>query len=423
MQLVGDVILALWETTLKMAPWLLGGFLAAGLLSLVVTPELVSRHLGRRAGWRAIVLSVLLGVPLPLCSCGVLPVAVGLRKGGASKGATAAFLISTPQTGIDSFFATYSLLGWAFAVIRPLVATISGLVGGWLVDRLDSEPPAEPTTDSAEADPALRRGQEATPPGQKLLLGVRYGLVHLFGNVAKALFVGLALSALILAFVPDNFFDATLLGDDRLAFPIMLLIGIPMYVCSTASIPVALALMAKGISPGAALIFLIVGPALNGASLTTLLKLLGRTCTLIHLLIIAVAAVLAGLALNVLQSLWQVLPTYATPTESCCEAVATTSLVQMLCAILLLALLAYHLILKPILERVAMNTNASPAAQRITVNGMACDHCRATVRKRLAAYPGVTEVTQSSPTTFDVVGTLPETLAQDLADLGFELAQ
>ena len=125
MEQLERIVYAFWDTLLKMAPWLLFGFLVAGILSLFLTPEDVSKRLGRRAGWRAIVLAVLFGVPLPLCSCGVLPVAVGLRKRGAGKGATAAFLISTPQTGVDSFFATYSLLGWAFAIVRPVVAVIT----------------------------------------------------------------------------------------------------------------------------------------------------------------------------------------------------------------------------------------------------------------------------------------------------------
>ena len=141
MEQLERIVYAFWDTLLKMAPWLLFGFLVAGILSLFLTPEDVSKRLGRRAGWRAIVLAVLFGVPLPLCSCGVLPVAVGLRKRGAGKGATAAFLISTPQTGVDSFFATYSLLGWAFAIVRPVVAVITGMVGGLLVDRVDREPP------------------------------------------------------------------------------------------------------------------------------------------------------------------------------------------------------------------------------------------------------------------------------------------
>lgn len=408
------VLGAFWDTARKMAPWLLFGFLAAGALSLFVTPEVVSRHLGRRAGWRAVALSVLLGVPLPLCSCGVLPVAVGLRKGGAGKGATAAFLISTPQTGIDSFFATYALLGWAFALIRPAVALVTGMVGGLLVDRLDREPPPAAATARSEAAGAA--------VGGRLAAALRYGFGTLFGNVAWALLVGLLISALIVAFVPPSFFDEGALGSDWVAFPVMLLIGMPMYVCSTGSIPVALALMAKGISPGAALVFLIVGPALNGASLTTLLRLLGRGCAAVHLVVVAVGAVAAGLLLNAMDAAWGVVPDLAAPTSAAAHGVGPAA--QTAAAAALLALLAYHLVIKPIRSKTMDEPiPQAPSARRVVVKGMMCDHCRGAVRRLLAAYPGVTAVTQAGPDAFDVEGgPLPDTLARDIADLGYTLA-
>ncbi len=411
MAIVNEILEAFWVTTVKMAPWLLFGFLAAGLLSLFFTAEFVSRHLGRKAGYKAILLSVLLGVPLPLCSCGVLPVAVGLRKGGASKGATAAFLIATPQTGVDSFFATYSLLGWTFAIFRPVVALISGLLGGFWVDALDREAP-----------PAVATAKDVTkqqPFYKRLPIAVGYGFGTLMGSVAPALMIGLLLSAVIVAFVPDDFFVGSVVGSDWVTFPVMLLIGMPMYVCSTASIPVALALMAKGISPGAALIFLIVGPALNGASLTTLLKLLGKACTAVHLCVIAGMAVLAGLVLNALVGRGAFMPELIGHGESCC-AVASPATWQLICGGLLLTLLAGHLS-KPLWRIFMQNEVAGTGAQRVVVKGMMCDHCRGSVMKLLKRYPEVTSVTQAAPDAFLVEGPLPETLAKDIEELGFEL--
>ncbi len=413
MAIIMDLIRAFWETAVKMAPWLLFGFLAAGVLSLFFTAEIVSRHLGRKQGYRGIFISVLLGVPLPLCSCGVLPVAVGLRKGGAGKGATAAFLISTPQTGVDSFFATYALLGWAFALFRPIVALCSGLLGGIWVDALDHEAPIEGVTakDTAREKAWYKRFPAA----------ITYGFGTLFGNVAPALLVGLLLSAGILAFVPEDFFAEAWLGSDWVAFPIMLLIGMPMYVCSTASIPVAAALIAKGVSPGAALVFLIVGPALNGASLTTLLKLLGKRCTAVHLFVIATSAVLAGLLLNLLAHTVDILPqTFNTSVASC--APDSTPLWQTLCGGLLLALLGFHFIKK--LRRIPMGCHehcCCANATRVVIKGMMCDHCRGAAMKLLKGYPTVTEVVQAAPDAFMVTGTLPETLAKDIEDLGFAL--
>lgn len=405
---------AFWSTLLAMAPWLLFGFFAAGALSLFFSPEFVSAHLGRKAGKKAVWLSVLLGVPLPLCSCGVLPAAIGLRKSGASKGATAAFLISTPQTGIDSFFATGSLLGWVFALTRPLVATLTGLAGGMLVDAMDHEPAPDAVT--AKSLEGKRSGVLG-----KVLAMLHYGYGMLLGNVAGALLIGMLISAGIMAFVPENFFQESFLGNDWVAFPVMLLIGIPMYVCSTASIPVALSLMAKGISPGAALIFLIVGPALNGASLTILLRLLGKMCTFLHLMIIAGFAVGAGVLLNLVNTRWQLLPNYL---EGCgCQTheVGWSSLVA---ALLLALLLIYHLSKKCYTRFSTMTaTPPPPQATRITIKGMMCDHCRGAAKKLLLNYPSVTAVEQAAPDAFFVTGELPETLAKDIEDLGFELVQ
>lgn len=414
MDLCFIILESIWNTLLAMAPWLLFGFFAAGILSLFFSPEFVSAHLGRKAGKKAVWLSVLLGVPLPLCSCGVLPAAVGLRKSGASKGATAAFLISTPQTGIDSFFATGSLLGWFFALTRPLIATLTGLTGGMVMDAIDNEPIPEAIT-------AQSLGRQKKSFIGKLFSALQYGYGMLLGNVAWALCMGILISALIMAFVPDHFFNESFLGNDWLAFPIMLLIGIPMYVCSTASIPVALSLMAKGISPGAALIFLIVGPALNGASLTVLLKLLGKTCTLLHLLIISSFAVLAGILLNLINGQWHILPEYTNHYGCARHDVAWTTYSA---AILLLLLLLFHLAKKIIVRIQSMQTIDTPhQSTRIVIKGMMCDHCRGAAKKLLLSYSTVTAVEQAAPDAFFVTGTLPETLAKDIEDLGFELVQ
>jgi uncharacterized membrane protein YraQ (UPF0718 family) len=420
MTLITQLLSAIWGTAQAMAPWLLLGFLIAGILSLLISPALVCRFLGRAAGKRAIALAVLLGVPLPLCSCGVLPLAASLKRSGASKGAVAAFLISTPQTGIDSFFATGSLLGWCFAIVRPLVATLSGLIGGVTIHAFDTEAVASSTSTETEM----------TPPKSllgKAIAALHYGYGTLLKGIAPALFLGLLISALILVFVPDSFFDASILGSDWIAFPTMLLIGMPMYVCSTASIPVALALMAKGISPGAALIFLIVGPALNGASLAVLLQILGKRCMMIYLALIAVAAVVAGLALNGAVACWELLPNYAEyATNGCNTTCGWTAYLRPGCAILLFALLAWHLIIRPLFQRLTTPSTIPQAAEnshRIVVKKMRCDHCRGAVQRLLSAYPTVSEVTRIDNETFLVKGDIPDTLAADIQQLGFELAE
>ncbi len=433
MVLLSNILSAIWQTAQAMAPWLLFGFLVAGVLSLAISPALVCRFLGRVAGKKAVAMAVLIGVPLPLCSCGVLPLAASLKRGGASRGAIAAFLISTPQTGIDSFFATGSLLGWFFALTRPLVAAITGLIGGVAIQSFDDEIPLTPTATQSKTD-ALKGVLK------KCVAALQYGYGTLMKGVAPALMIGLLISALILVFVPEQFFNNSLLGNDWIAFPAMLLIGMPMYVCSTASIPVALALMAKGISPGAALIFLIVGPALNGASLAVLLQLLGKKCMAIYLLTISIAAVLAGLAFNAIEATWHFLPNYAETTEACCEsACALTATFKPLCASVLFALLAWHLIIKRCIqallktkkgcscceEQVASEAQTACSCcapiRTVTVKGMRCDHCRGAVLNLLKSYPSVTEVTRVDNETFHVKGVLPETLATDIQQLGFKL--
>lgn len=416
-----DLMSAFWQTSQQMALWLLWGFLFAGVLSLFFTPERVERLLGRQAGWRAVLWAVLLGVPLPLCSCGVLPVAAGLRKGGASKGATAGFLLATPQTGLDSIFATYALLGSSFAVARPLVALLSGLTGGWLIERLDAK---ETTPTHKDTQRRVEAAQEATTKGTKgsnakaLLKKVAH-VVHyafcLLGNVARPLALGLGISAAILAFVPPNGLVGAWLANDWVAFPVMLLVGLPLYVCSTASIPMALALMAKGLSPGAALIFLIAGPALNGASLTTLWTLLGRKATALFLAVVAVFAVGSGLVLN---AWWS--GAVAKGGEACCAGAVHGNASA---AVILLALLGYHIVIKPLWRRRPMTTAETPT-RRVVVKGMACDHCRGIVAERLRKYPGVTAVHGAGRDAFEVAGgPLPDTLANDLAELGFTLVE
>ena len=463
-----DLVSAFWQTSQQMALWLLWGFLFAGVLSLFFTPERVERLLGRQAGWRAVVWAVLLGVPLPLCSCGVLPVAAGLRKSGASKGATAGFLLATPQTGLDSIVATYALLGGVFAVTRPLVALLSGLTGGWLIEWLDAKTTQVATTKNTksttggnakhaeiDADLETTKNTKRTKGGdaehaeiyadlettkehkdtqrstevaqgetkrescaeallRKVLCVVNYAFC-LLGNVARPLALGLGISAAILAFVPPDGLVGAWLANDWVAFPVMLLVGLPLYVCSTASIPMALALMAKGLSPGAALIFLIAGPALNGASLTTLWTLLGRKATALFLAVVAVFAVGSGLVLN---AWWG--GAVAESAEACCAGATHGNAAA---AVVLLALLGYHIVLKPLWRRRTMTTAENPA-RRVVVKGMACDHCRGIVAERLRKYPGVTAVHGAGRDAFDVAGgPLPDTLAADLAELGFTLVE
>lgn len=295
-QIIFVLLFAIWDTLCEMAPYLLFGFLVAGLLSVFISPEIVERHLGGRGMW-PVVKASFLGVPLPLCSCGVIPVAASLRRHGAGRGATTAFLLSTPQTGVDSIVVTYSLMGGLFALVRPVAAFITGLVGGWLVDALagqdcgnaaDANPPAPC---AGECCAVSARAQN------RLTRALCYGFVTLPRDIGKALMAGLIISGVIAAFVPDDFF-AGVFGTGLVGMLTMMAVGIPLYVCATGSVPVAAALMLKGVSPGAALVFLMTGPATNAATLAIIWKVLGKKTAVIYLLTLAVCALTSGLLLD-----------------------------------------------------------------------------------------------------------------------------
>jgi len=284
----------MWSTLTEMAPYLLFGFAAAGLLSMFLSREYVESHLGGR-GSMSVLKSALLGVPLPLCSCSVLPVAASLRKHGAGRGATAAFLLSTPQTGVDSILVTYSLLGPLFAVLRPVAAFLSGVLGGWLTNALDRR-----NGESAEAPAACSDSccTERRRPG-KLRRALQHGFLTLPADIARPMIVGIALAGLIGALVPDNYF-AGWGASGIAAMLVMLLLGIPLYVCATASVPIAAALIAKGVSPGAALVFLMTGPATNAASIATIWRILGRRTAMVYLGTVVVTALTSGLLLDLM---------------------------------------------------------------------------------------------------------------------------
>jgi uncharacterized membrane protein YraQ (UPF0718 family) len=342
-----QLIVDFWATVAQMSPYLLFGFFVAGLLSVLVSQRMVERHLGGR-GLLPVVKASLFGIPLPLCSCGVIPVSMSLRKHGASQGATISFLLSTPQTGADSILVTYSLLGPVFAIFRPLMALATGLAGGVLVGAFAREPEntERRTQDGAVSNPPSAIGnpkaenpgeccccQRTVSPMRKLLEGLRYGFISLPHDIGKPLLAGLAVAALISIIVPDDFF-AGRLGQGLPAMLVMMAVGIPLYVCASASVPVAAALILKGLSPGAALVFLMTGPATNAAGLATIWNQLGRRTAILYLITVATCALAGGFLLDA------IFPRIELSAASHVHAMIPT-LFEHLAAIILLALLAY----------------------------------------------------------------------------------
>jgi len=325
-----QIVVDFWATVSAMSPYLLFGFFVAGLLSVLVSQKVVERHLGG-GGLLPLLKATVFGIPLPLCSCGVIPVSMSLHKHGASRGSTVSFLLSTPQTGVDSILVTFSLLGPVFAVFRPLAALVTGLAGGLLVNAFGQKAGApsksEPCTDECCA---------AATPRRKIANGMKYAFVTLPRDIGKSMLVGLVLAAIISALVPEGFF-AERLGRGIGAMLLMMVLGVPIYVCATASVPIAAALILKGLSPGAALVFLMTGPATNAAGLATLWHSLGRRTALLYLAAVAACALLAGVAMDFI--VYEVNLPIATHTHQ-----MLPPLVEHLAALALLALLAHALL-------------------------------------------------------------------------------
>ncbi len=299
MALLSEWMTQTWNMLLEAAPWLLGGFLLAGVIYVLLPADKVISHLGK-PGLAGVVKASLLGIPLPLCSCSVIPVASSIRQRGASRGATASFLISTPETGLDSIAISYALLGPFLAIVRPLAAFLTALIAGCLI-----EPLKEPASTAHSNDIPVKTsgyGQccgEDHGPGPSSLAGkiataVRYGLVDLFADLSHWLVLGFVLGGLVSAMFPARFFEESI-GTGLGPMLLMVLAGLPLYVCATSSTPLAAALMAKGLSPGAALVFLLVGPATNVATMVVVARDLGRRSLFIYLSSIVVVAVLFGL--------------------------------------------------------------------------------------------------------------------------------
>jgi len=380
-----------WLLLAAMSPYLLLGLFVTGLLSVLIPPETVERQLGGRGMWSSVKAS-LFGVPLPLCSCGVIPVAASLRKHGASRGATAAFLLSTPQTGADSILVTLSLLGPVFAIFRPVAAFVTGVVGGVLVESFGSGSEADSGTVEKCTDLCCTGGEGHSKLSRALL----YAFVTLPRDIGKPLIIGLLIAAVISVVVPQDYF-AGVLGHGIVGMIVMMLVGIPVYVCATASVPVAAALIATGVSPGAALVFLMTGPATNAATISVIWKTVGRRTAFIYLAVVGVGALLCGLGLDYIIKTYT--PSAVAPLPwmlpGFVKAGSAVALLVILAAALLHGGHAYHEHDEVASHEAGSHEAASDgAASRhdktlLSIKGMTCSHCAESVRRALTECQGV----------------------------------
>jgi uncharacterized membrane protein YraQ (UPF0718 family)/copper chaperone CopZ len=396
---IGSLIVESWLVLGQMSPYLLFGFFVAGLLSILFSPEWIERHLGGK-GFMPVLKASLLGVPLPLCSCGVIPVSASIRRHGASRAATVSFLLSTPQTGVDSIAVTWGLLGWVFAIFRPIAAFITGLLGGVLT-QIFGEKDTDPTAGNSLGKKkcaescCAERGK-----GHFLLRTVRYAFLTLPRDLAKPLLLGVLIAGAINAFVPADSLKPYL-GSEILSILAMIAVGIPLYVCATASVPIALGFIHAGFSPGAALAFLIAGPATNAATISTTWKQLGKRSAMIYLATIAVSAIVCGLLLNGLTVLVSLHLPEMSPTMACHEAEHVGWMTHAWAAILLGVLgLSY---LWPQSKSADLHEcdhekgessemKESDGNLVFEIHGMTCSHCVAAVTRAIRECEGVKNV-------------------------------
>ncbi len=376
MQDLEKFFMEFWTMICAMAPYLLLGFLIAGVLHVVVPSEFYRKYLTKNSG-KSVVYAALLGIPLPLCSCGVIPTAIGLRNEKVSKGAVASFLIATPQTGIDSILATFSLMGLGFAIIRPVAALVTGVCGGLLVNRLLRKEKEQNDISSCEIQ---------TKKLNPIYAICKYAFYEMLQNIGLRLLVGLLLATLISIFIPDEFF-LRFADYPLLQMLIILLIAIPMYVCSTGSIPIAASLIMKGLSPGAALVMLMAGPAVNLASILVVKKTIGKNFTLIYVLTIVIGAVLFGLLVNIFPDFFIGNMTQSASMDCCSTNMHHVSWFKTICAIIFSVLLINALIIK-FLDRFK-KTEKLASENLYRVEGMTCSHCKMSVEKAVMGLKNI----------------------------------
>lgn len=407
-----------------MSPYLLLGFLFAGILHSFVPGTVYSRYLSGH-NFRSVFYAALFGVPLPLCSCGVIPTAMSLRREGASKGATVSFLIATPETGVDSIAATYSLMGLPFAIVRPITAFFTSMLAGTVVNAFDKDAVSTESVKEKEGNHCGCTDDEEHEEHHcgcsseehhhnhhchcndkahhhhgflgKIGEALDYAFVEMLGDIGKWLLVGLVVAGLITVFVPDSFFHV-FKGNTFLSMLLVLCIAIPMYICATGSIPIAVALIMKGLTPGAALVMLMAGPACNMASILVINKVLGKKTLALYLASIITGAIVAGTIIDQLPQEW-FMPTLMT---SACCAEEHVSWFNYVCTAILALLYVNVLIQRFVLPRLCRHehneeTTISNTSKNNTdmkeykIKGMNCSHCCANATKAILSIPGVTD--------------------------------
>lgn len=378
--MISDFLHALWSTISAIAPSLVLGLLLAGLLHVFVKKDRILTHLGK-PGLRSSAKAALVGVPLPLCSCGVLPAAIALRRDGASRGAVTSFLISTPQTGVDSIAVTWAVLGWPIAIAKVAAAFIAGLVGGTIADKTGS------ALDNRGTAPVCTETESGSMPRRIW----DYSFNGLFRDIYGWLAFGIVVSALITTFLQPGQLSQYKILQGPVGLLASLAVGIPLYVCSISSVPIAAGLIYAGFPVGSALVFLMAGPATNAATMGAVRKTLGMRVFLIYVMTVIVISLAAGVILNSLSV--SVPGSYV----SGHEISSFSGLFNAIIGVLLLLGIAWFA------SRDFRNFRAQPPRKsrsdktlKLRVDGMHCSMCEMTITRALKKLPGILNIYASA---------------------------
>ena len=388
-----DIFKATTDLFFEMSPYLILGLFFVALLNFFFNKEMILKYVGANNIW-SVIIAAMFGVPLPLCSCGVIPTSVFMAKNGASNGAVVAFLISTPQTGIDSIIATYGMLGPIFAIFRPIAALFMGIFGGLIVRYLPEDKKKIDTTKIIETEEInLNKDNTKKFTYSKAKQSLKYAYFEFLDDISSQFIVGLFIAGLITFLIPEDFFAGSGLIRGIPGMLILAAIGIPMYVCATASIPIAISLMLKGFSPGAAFVFLSSGPSTNAASLSIIIKVLGKKIAFIFVGVITVFSIFFGLLLDKIFEFANISPVDSFKhihSHNMNENDEFMLIISIIFFILILLSLYRKFIKDRLINKELKMENQ--IATKIKVEGMTCNHCVMNVQRAVSGSNGVTKV-------------------------------
>ena len=361
---------------IEMAPYLILGFLISGFLYIFTSKEMITKNVGT-PGFMSVLKAAILGVPMPLCSCGVIPVSTSMYKRGATKGATLSFLISTPQTGVDSILLTLNQMGPQFAIIRPIVALITGVIGGLFGDLI------------GDADYQTKTKVDHQHESKSIKDGLRYSFITLPQDIINPLIKGIIISGLISVLLPSDFFASYNLTGIS-AMIVIAIASVPIYVCATASVPIAMVLISKGLEPGAAFVFLMAGPATNAATISVIMNSLGKKIVYVYISIIFISSIIFGLLINTFldSNSLPINMEHVHSHNALWNIFSTISIYTML--IITGYALFNQLTNKTIKQKTATDQKADLS---IMIKGMTCNHCKETAMEAIQTCHGVEKVT------------------------------